>query len=280
MVQVELTQAVADKILNIVLAAVELPGTICGPGGVILAAAVKERIGKVHDGAARILRGECDEIAITEEDARAMTNARAGYNCVVVHHGQRVGTIGITGNPAVVRGAARVAARVAQLELERVEQQVQLRTQALDGFQGVRVAAEQILAGTVDHIRLGQQLEQSTAELLERTRETAGALRMIQDLAQRANLLGINAAIEAAQAGRAGAGFNVVAEEVRKMAERTRLSATDVQKSLNEWHKSFDEMAVHVAHTGRVAREQADAIRSITEQIKRIEVATSGLVDG
>lgn len=50
-----LTQSLADRVLKEVLSAVETPGIICGPGGVILAAAARERIGQVHEGSKRIL---------------------------------------------------------------------------------------------------------------------------------------------------------------------------------------------------------------------------------
>jgi methyl-accepting chemotaxis protein len=216
---------------------------------------------------------------LTEQPAGLHEQSRRVVACRA-HNGQRVGTIGITGDPAVVRSAARVAAHVAQAELERLVQREQLRTTALDGFQSVRAAAEQILAGTADHLRLGDQLEQATGELLQRTQQTVTSLRVIQELAQRATMLGINAAIEAAHAGHTGQGFTVVADEVRRMAERTRASATEIQQSLSAWQLSFDEMAGHVSATAQVAREQADSIRSITEQIMRIEAATAGLVEG
>jgi|GEM_PF-2287503 len=274
---IELTQQLADRILNLVLSAVEQPGIICGAGGVIIAAAARERIGKVHDGSQRILRGECDEIAITEEDALRSSNVRPGYNCVVLFDGRRIGSIGIQGDPAIVKGTARVAARVVQLELEALQQKEQLQTAALQGLQNVTVAAEQILAGTNDHQRLARELDESTAQLLERSRTTTSALRLIEDLAQRANLLGLNAAVEAAHAGRSGAGFTVVADEIRKLAERTRSSAAEIKTALNEWQRSFDQMATNVAHSTRVSREQAEAIRSVAAEIQRIEEAVATL---
>ncbi|HYF92732.1 MAG TPA: sugar diacid recognition domain-containing protein [Symbiobacteriaceae bacterium] len=274
---IELTQQLADRILSMVLSAVEQPGIICGSDGVIMAAAAKERIGKPHEGSQRILRGECDEIAITEEDARRNSNVRIGYNCVVVFKGRRIGSIGIQGDPAHVRGTARVAARVVQLELENMEQKEQLRTAALQGLQNVTAAAEQILAGTNDHQRLAGELNNSTAQLHERSRSTTAALRVIEDLAQRANLLGINAAVEAAHAGRSGAGFTVVADEIRKLAERTRVSAAEIQTALREWQQSFDHMAANVAQSTKVAGEQAGAIRSVVQEIQRIEEAVANL---
>jgi methyl-accepting chemotaxis protein len=72
----------------------------------------------------------------------------------------------------------------------------------------------------------------------------------------------------------------VVADEVRKMAERTRTSAAEIQQALAEWQKSYEAMAGYVSASGQVAREQAVAIRSITEQIKLIEAATTALVQG
>lgn len=276
---IELTQQLADRILTMVLSAADYPGIICGAGGVILAASAKERVGKTHEGSARLLRGECDEIAITPEDVERMKNVRMGYNCVVIFDGRRIGSIGIQGDPAHVRGTARVAARVVQLELENFKQKEQLQATAVQGLHNVTAAAGQILTGTEDHQRLARELETSTAQLLDRSRSTTAALRLIEDLAQRANLLGLNAAVEAAHAGRSGAGFTVVADEIRKLAERTRISAADIKSALNEWNKAFDQMAGNVAQSTRVSREQAEAIRSVADEIKRIEAAVATLAE-
>lgn len=227
----ELTQGLAERVLQSVLSAVEQPGIICGPGGVILAAADRSRVGTVHQGSLRILRGECDEIALTEEDAARIGGVRPGYNCVILWDDRRVGSIGIQGDPARVKGAARVAARVVQLEFENLVQKERIRLDVLERVESVMAAAEQILSGTDDHRKLADQLQAATAELQRKGASTAGALQLIQDLAQRANLLGLNAAVEAA----------------------------------------------HVAEAGRVAREQADAIRAVTEEIVRIEEAVANL---
>lgn len=277
MAELQLTSQFAERMLTQVLSAAEHPGLICGNGGYIIAAAARERIGNFHEGCARILRGEVDEIAVTEEDARRNSSLRPGYNRVILFGGERVGTIGIQGDPATVKGAARIAARVIELEMESLAQKERLRGAALDGLQLVTAAAEQILAGTEDHRRLARELDASTSQLQERSRSTAEALRLIEDLAQRANLLGLNAAIEASHAGRAGAGFTVVAEEIRKLADRTRSSAAEIQTALREWQKSFEQMAQTVTQSTRVTAEQAEAIRSVAQEIQRIEEVVANL---
>lgn len=277
---VELTPVLAQRVLASVLSAVETPGIICGTGGVILAAAAKERIGQTHQGSARILRGECDEIAITEEDARQIQGVRPGYNCVVIFGGRRVGSIGIQGDPSHVRGTARIAARVLQMELENAQQKEELRNRALKGLQHVSAAAEQILAGTEENRRLATAMEGATAQLQERSQSATSALRVINDLSQRANLLGLNAAIEASHAGKAGAGFTVVANEIRKLADRTQQSAVDVQSTLADWRKAFEEVAGHVVGANQISREQAEAIRSVAQELQQLEQVLVSLSEG
>lgn len=275
-----MTQAVAERIRQIVAEAVSNLVIICGEGGVILACATKERVGTVHEGAARILRGEVEEIAIREADVAHMQGVkRAGYSCAIHYQGRRIGSITIAGEPDMVKGTARLAARVVAVELGVLEQKQRIRHEVWAGLENASAGAEQILAGTEQHRNLASSLEKATADLQQRGRAASQALQLISDLAQRANLLGLNAAVEAAHAGRQGAGFTVVADEIRRLADRTKTSAAEINAALSAWQKSFEYVASSVTESGQISREQAEAIREVTMEIQRIQAAVATLTE-
>ncbi|MBU1076167.1 MAG: hypothetical protein KKH98_02670 [Spirochaetes bacterium] len=118
-----------------------------------------------------------------------------------------------------------------------------------------------------------QEMEASMSEMLRNNDEIAKIIKLIEEISFQTNLLALNAAVEAARAGEAGAGFAVVAEEVRSLAQRSAGSAGEINE--------FILNAVHSVKTGNdKVNKVGQNLKAITEKMLGIssfmdEVASS-----
>ena len=119
----------------------------------------------------------------------------------------------------------------------------------------------------------GELLGQLTAAI----GEISAITQVIKEIAEQTNLLALNAAIEAARAGEQGRGFAVVADEVRKLAERTAASTTEIGERLAHVNEKADE-TVGAMHKVRECVELGDQdTRAIDDTLQQI-VASAGRV--
>ena len=139
-----------------------------------------------------------------------------------------------------------------------------------------------------DAVHTANEVSQEIAALAQNMGDVAG---VINTISSQTNLLAMNAAIEAAHAGEAGAGFSVVADEIRKLAEDTGRNATEIRGTLQrvievtergsaagaDSLQSFDEVASGVGEIVVGLREIGQTMREVNDGVQEIMNAQTSI---
>ncbi len=135
---------------------------------------------------------------------------------------------------------------------------------------------------------LSEEMKVNLKELGKHAEGIGTIMNVITDIADQTNLLALNAAIEAARAGEAGRGFAVVADEVRKLAEKTMQATKEVEEVINAIQssssqniKGMDNTTKAVGQSKELAREAGDSLTEIvsfvdttSDQVRSIATAS------
>jgi len=185
----------------------------------------------------------------------------------------------------VVRGAEQIAGSgqaLSQATLEQASSVEELSATINDVSDRVRDNADNAVATSRLTEAVGADVRETSKEVLdmssamnrmrEMSREITGIIKDIEDIAFQTNILALNAAVEAARAGEAGKGFSVVANEIRRLSEKTteasRSTGDLIGKTVDMMVQGADMAAAtsgKLAKTAKAAQDAADKVQAISQ---------------
>ena len=141
---------------------------------------------------------------------------------------------------------------------------------------------EQVIGDTVTEIRDISTTVNEAAELIHgldaHSQQIANVVQVIKDVADQTNLLALNAAIEAARAGEQGRGFAVVADEVRKLAERTSASTQEIAATIEAMRSSAGSAVASMEMVVSKVKVGVDKANEANESMRQIGEGARGSV--
>ena len=159
---------------------------------------------------------------------------------------------------------------------EKLDKELNRLNEVIDALQGkvqhVAAQAEELSATSSD---INQQVNNAN----QNSRQIGEVVQLIEQISTQTNLLGLNAAIEAARSGEAGKGFGVVADEIRKLSDNTKEAVQTIGKSLTEIRSSIENLTLSISEVSPSSEEQSVVMVEFMNDIQALDEKSNQIIE-
>jgi hypothetical protein len=161
--------------------------------------------------------------------------------------------------------------------VEKQEKMISIGGELAASSQELTAGMEELSASSSEVASTTEELSRLSEEVVKAARQMDEVVSFIKNIAGQTNLLGLNAAIEAARVGEQGRGFGVVAEEVRKLASSSAESVKTITQSLRQIQVSIDSLSNKLKVIDKNVGEQSTAIGEMAKFSQHLAVLATDL---
>ncbi|WP_138756241.1 methyl-accepting chemotaxis protein [Paenibacillus sinopodophylli] len=156
------------------------------------------------------------------------------------------------------------------VQLRKQSELITIADQISESLSQASSQLSQVTDGSVVLAESAQQLLSLAHRTVKQVEETDKVVSIVKRVADQTNLLGINAAIEAAHAGDRGRGFGIVAGEIRKLSSETLTSTKAIQHTLKTFDEAISEMRLSIESITAIVEEQTTSSRQVLAFIEEV----------